>query len=132
MMLNFSMKQTLGAVALIAALGSLPPTMANAATPLRGFMFGIPSSTMSKADWAAFYDAAGKLLAPMPSTLGQSETWQGPSGAHGTLKIMKIYEQHNMPCRDVLAQFHNKRESRTLHYKLAVCRDAQGEWRLGS
>lgn len=131
-MTSFSLKSTLTALALATGLSAAVPFMAEASTPLRGFMFGIPSSTMSKADWAAFHAAASKLLAPMPSTLGQSEAWQGPSGANGTLTIEKIYEQHNMPCRDIHAQFNKKRETRTLNYSIAVCRDAQGEWRLGS
>lgn len=131
-MLNFSMKRTLGTWALLASLGGLVPVAAHASTPLRGFMFGVPRSTMSKADWAAFHAAASRLLGQMPSTLGQSEDWQGPSGAHGTLTIEKIFEQHNMPCRNVHAQFKSKKESRTLNYNLDVCRDAQGEWRLNS
>lgn len=131
-MFDFSVKRTLGALAFIAGLGGVVLPAAHASTPLRGFMFGIPSSTMSKADWAAFHAAAGKLLGQMPSTIGQSESWQGPTGANGTLTIKRIYEQHDMPCRDVSARFHNKRESRVLNYNLAVCRDDQGEWRIGS
>lgn len=131
-MLNFSMKRTFTALVLVAGLGSLGSFVAHASTPLRGFMFGIPSSTMSKADWAAFHAAAAKLLSQMPSTIGQNETWQGPSGASGTLTIEKIYEQHDLPCRDVHAEFNKKHESRKLNYSIAVCRDAQGEWRLGS
>ena len=132
-MSKISMKYRLAALTLAAGLAAAAPTaMAHASTPLRGFMFGLPSSTMSKADWSAFYDAAGQLLGQMPSTVGQTQTWQGPSGANGTLTIEKIYEQKDMPCRDVRAQFHDKRESRTLNYHIAVCRDAQGEWRLGT
>lgn len=131
-MLKKSIKSTMTAIALTASVSISIPAAAYAATPLRGFMFGIPSSTMNKADWSAFHDAASKLLSKMPSTIGQSEDWQGPSGANGTLTIEKIYEQHDMPCRDVHAQFNNKRESRKLNYSIAVCRDAQGEWRLGS
>lgn len=131
-MLHFSMRQTLGTLALLAGLGGLVPVSAHASTPLRGFMFGLPSSTMSKADWAAFHSAAGRLLNKMPSAVGQSEDWQGPSGAHGTLTIEKIFEQHNMPCRDVHAHFNSKKESRALNYNLDVCRDAQGEWRLNN
>lgn len=131
-MFNFSARRTLGALVFVAGLGGVALPTAHASTPLRGYMFGIPSSTMSKADWAAFHAAAGKLLGQMPSTIGQSESWEGPSGAYGTLTTKRIYERHDMPCRDVSAQFHNKRGSRTLNYKLAVCRDEQGEWRIGS
>lgn len=129
---DFSMKRMLSALALIASLGSLGTFAAHASTPLRGFMFGIPNSTMSKADWAAFYDAAGQLLDQMPSTVGQSKEWTGPSGASGTVTIEKIYEDHDMPCRHLHAQFNRKNNARTLNYGLAVCRDAQGTWRLGS
>lgn len=87
---------------------------------------------MSKADWAAFHDAASQLLTQMPSTLGQSKEWVGPSGAHGTLTIEKIYEKQDMPCRDLHAQFDRKHNSRALNYSIAVCRDAQGTWRLGA
>lgn len=131
-MFNLSLKQTFGALALIAGLGGLGSSMAHASTPLRGFMSGVPRNTMSKADWAGFDEAASRLLSTMPSTIGQSESWQGPTGAHGTLTIEKIYERHDMPCRDVRAQFNNKKDSRTLDYNLAVCRDAQGAWRLGA
>ena len=131
-MFNLSLKQTFGAVALIASLGGLGSSMAHASTPFRGLMSGIPRNTMSKADWANFDAAASKLLAQMPSTIGQSENWQGPTGANGTLTIERIYERHDMPCRGVRAQFNNKRESRALNYHLAVCRDAQGTWRLGA
>ena len=131
-MMKNAMRQTFAALALVAGLGSIAPTMAHAATPLRSFMFGLPSTTMSKADWAAFHVAAGKLLAQMPSTIGQSENWQGPNGTQGTITIEKIYEKHDMPCRDLQALFNGKHTGRTLHYSLAVCRDAQGEWRLGS
>lgn len=131
-MLKFSIKHSLTALALATGLAASAPAIANAATPLRGFMFGVPSHTMSKADWAAFHGAASQLLGQMPSTIGQTQSWQGPSGANGTITIEKIYAQKNMPCRDLHAQFHNKRESRTLNYSIAVCRDAQGEWRLGT
>lgn len=131
MLKNF-MKHRLTALALLAGLAGAAPTLAHASTLLRGFMFGVPSHTMSKADWAAFHAAASRLLGQMPSTIGQTEQWQGPSGTNGTLTIEKIYEQKDMPCRDIHAQFHNKRENRALNYSIAVCRDAQGEWRLGT
>lgn len=131
-MMSPSLKSALAALTIATGLSFAAPYSAHAATPLRAFMFGIPSSTMSKADWAAFHEAASKLLAPMPSTIGNTEQWQGPSGASGTLTIEKIYEQHDMPCRDIHAQFNTKRNSRTLNYNIGVCRDAQGEWRLGS
>ena len=130
--MNFSLKRTLSILALTATLGGLGPLAAHASTPLRGYLFGIPSSTMSKADWAAFNTAASALLDQMPSTIGQSQDWQGPSGAHGTLTIERIFEHKDMPCRDVHAQFNGKHANRALNYKIAVCRDAQGEWRLGS
>lgn len=131
-MTNFSLKRTLSALAIAATAAGLAPLAAHASTPLRGFLFGIPSSTMTKGDWAAFNTAAVKLLDQMPSTVGQSQDWQGPSGAHGLVTIERIFANHDMPCRDVQAQFNGKHQARTLKYKIAVCRDAQGEWRLGS
>lgn len=131
-MFKFSLRQTFGTMALVAGLVSVSPVVAHASSPLRGYMFGAPRSTMNKADWSAFHEAAGRLLSQMPSSIGQSETWQGPTGAHGTLTIEKIYERQNMPCRDVQARFNNKRDNRSMTYNLAVCRDAQGEWRVGT
>lgn len=131
-MLKFSTKTLLCAAALAATLGSMAPQAAHASTPLRGFLFGIPSSTMSKADWNAFHDATATLLAQMPSVVGHEQSWQGPTGAHGNVTIQRIFTKHNMPCRDIHAQFMTKKANRTLNYTVAVCRDDKGEWKLGS
>ncbi|MGE4482652.1 hypothetical protein [Acidocella sp.] len=113
-------------VALLAAL-SAP---ASAAVLLRGYLSGVPSSSLTKQDWTAFQDAAGTLLNKTPSTVGDTQDWEGPSGAHGTLTIKKIFEQHDMPCRDVSTQFMAKNATNGLGYMLTVCRNSQGDWKL--
>lgn len=131
-MLKFSPKTILCAASLMASLVSLAPQTAFASTPLRGFYFGIPKSTMSKADWAAFHNAAQTLLAQMPSVVGHQQNWQGPTGAHGTITIQKIFKMHDMPCRDIHAQFIAKKTDRTLNYTIAVCRDDKAVWKIAS
>lgn len=131
-MLKFSSKTLFCAAALAASFGSMAPQAAHASTPLRGFLFGIPSSTMSKADWSAFHNSAATLLAQMPAVVGHEQSWQGPTGAHGTVTIQRIFTKKDLPCRDIHAQFITKKTDRTLNYTVAVCRDDKGEWKLGS
>lgn len=124
---------TLALLAGLAALGAAPA--ANAAALLRGYMAGVPSSSLSKGDWDAFQGAAQMLLSQIPSTPGQSQNWTGPSGASGTLTIKDIFERHDMPCRKVNALFNSKTGSSKTssggsNYLLTVCRDSNGNWKI--
>lgn len=119
----------LSAMALLTGLASVSMP-ANAASFLRGYMSGLPSSSLSKADWDAFQSAAQTLLGQTPSTVGQSQDWQGPTGAHGTLTIKRIFEKHDMPCRDVNALVNAKKGPGGRNYLLTVCRDKAGDWKL--
>ncbi len=136
MMRRFSLKhggtgrKMLSTLALLAGLAALSAQAANAAVFLRGYMSGVPSSAMTSGDWDAFQSAAQSLLNQMPSTIGQSQDWQGPSGAHGKLTIDKIYERKDLPCRTVSALFNGKSGNGGRSYTLNVCRDAQGDWKL--
>ena len=117
-------------LAVMAGLAFVSAPVANAAVYLRGYMTGVPSSSLSKADWAAFQSAAQTLLGQMPATVGDSQDWQGPSGAHGTLTIKSIFEMHDMPCRKVTAMFNAKSGPGNKTYHLTVCRNTGGDWKI--
>ncbi len=122
-------RKLLSAVALLSGLATMS-IPANAAVFLRGYLTGVPSSSLTKADWDAFQNAAQNLLGQIPATPGQSQDWQGPSGAHGTLTIKRVFEKHDMPCREVNALFDAKKGPGGRNYMLTICRNNAGDWKL--
>jgi surface antigen len=122
-------RKLLCTLAVLACLGGMAAP-AHAFVSLRGYMSGIPTGVMTSGDWSAFQAAAQKLLGEMPSTLGQQQDWKGPSGASGTLTIERIYEKDDMPCRTLGSVFNTKTNPGTYQYKLNMCRDPKGEWKI--
>ncbi len=122
-------RKLLSTLALLTGLAAMA-VPANAAVFLRGYLSGVPSSAMTSADWDAFQGAAQSLLSQIPSAPGQSQDWQGPSGAHGTLTIKRVFEKHDLPCREVNALFDAKEGSGGHNYLLTVCRNQAGDWKL--
>ncbi|MBU6448167.1 MAG: hypothetical protein KGQ26_00945 [Rhodospirillales bacterium] len=111
-------------LALLAALGA----PANASVLLQGYK-ALPS-TLTQPDWNAFQTAAQSLLNEVPAAPGQSQSWQGPSGASGKLTIKSVYEKHDMPCREVSTLFSAKTGTGGHHYLLNLCRNPAGDWKL--
>lgn len=118
------------AMALAAGLAGISAP-AHAAGALVGNFNGF-AATLTPKDWAAFKTAALKLLDEAPATPGETQKWQGPSGASGTLALQHVYEKSNMPCRDVSAYFNAKNATGGQSYNLSVCKDTAGDWKIVS
>lgn len=118
-------------LALLAGLAGFTAP-AKAAVFLRGYMSGLPASSMTSGDWDAFQAAAQTLLSQIPATPGQSQDWTGPSGAKGSLTIKSIFLKKDMPCRKVQAHFAAKTGTGGHDYTLDVCRIDSGDWKIVS
>jgi hypothetical protein len=95
--------------------------------PFRGYK----GPTLTQEDLAAGQGAARKLLNSDPATVGQAESWTGPtSGNQGTLTIRRVFERGGMPCRSVASEVLYRRTQSRRSYTLTACRIASGTWKL--
>ena len=87
--------------------------------------------TLAREDLAAGRDAARKLLDGDQPSVGQAESWTGPStGNQGTLTIRRVFERAGMPCRSLASEVLYRRTRTRSSYTLTTCRTAGGAWKL--
>lgn len=95
------------------------------------------ASPLTRADRDARAAALRKLLETDPAKVGQSESWAGAkSGNSGTVTIRRVFQQDNMPCREVAAQDRYKSGSGNTPggnaLTAVLCRVPSGQWKFAS
>jgi len=114
-----SLRLTFGLAVLMAPLLAI-------ASPIGAGLKGSPFERFTDADFELFLDAtrqAGQGL------LGELKEWSNAkSGAHGTVKAVRDYKRDDADCRELRGQ--NSARGRTEPFHLAICKAADGKWRL--
>jgi len=102
----------------------LVPLLALAASPLGGP--GSPFERFTDADYEMFRDNARQVA---DGPLGEVKAWSNAkSGAHGTAKAVRDYQRDAAACRELRGE--NYARGRTEAFRLAICKEADGKWRL--
>jgi surface antigen len=86
---------------------------------------------LSKDDIQAGKEAAARLLAQKPATVGASQFWVGArSGNTGTLSIERIFRQQDRDCRAVRSKIQFKAGGER-SFVLNAC-EVSGQWKVVS
>jgi surface antigen len=97
--------------------------------PFRGYR----GPTLTREDLDAGRAAAQKLLDSDQPSVGQAESWTGPTtGNQGTLTIHRVFERARMPCRSIASEVLYQRTQTRRNYTLTACRLAGGAWKLAN
>ena len=108
----------LGAVAM--------PLLALAASPIGAGLKGSPFERFTDADFEKFLVGA-RTAAVAP--IGDVTEWSNTdSGAHGTVRAVRSYKYEDADCRELRGQ--NFAQGRTEPFRIGLCKDASGKWRL--
>jgi surface antigen len=110
---------------LVGTAGVLPSAYAQ-----RVYLNGLHGAHMSPQDMQGFRAGAQKLLDHQPAHVGQTQSWTGQSGMHGTMTILRIFTKSNLPCRDFRSTFVSNNSDHRRPYDFTVCRTANGDWKL--
>jgi surface antigen len=104
----------------------MAPILALAASPFGAGLKGSPLERFTDADYEVFLDSAQQAA---NGPLGELKEWSNAkSGAHGTVKAVRKYKRDDAECRELRGQ--NSARGRTEPFRLAICKEADGKWRL--
>ena len=104
----------------------MAPLLAFAANPLGAAIQGSPFQRFTDADYDLFFDNAQQAAT---GPLGEVRQWSNDkSGAHGTVKAVRSYQRDDADCRELRGE--NYARGRTESFRLAICKQADGKWRL--
>ena len=96
--------------------------------------FGAAGLPLNKQDYSAIAGAATPLLNDESATVGTANDWSNPkSGNHGTVKLLKIYEDNvqgkNVPCRQLEYTVDIKGQADPYNIVLERCK-VDGSWKI--
>lgn len=111
-----------GVAALV--LGALP------AAPQSGLTFtNTPFAQFTDEDYKLFFDSVRKAASGEPG--GAPVDWaNGASGARGMVRYTRALQRPEGDCREM--QGENTARGRTEPFRVTVCKDPKGEWRLAT
>ncbi len=106
------------------AVGSLP------AAPGTGNTFAnSPLAQFTDEDYKQFFDSVRKAASGEPG--GAPVDWaNAASGAHGTVRYTRALQRPEGDCREMQGKITVRNQ--TEPYRITVCKDPQGEWRLAT
>ena len=109
-------------LAAVCTLGSF----AAAAQNWVGLLKNTPAEHFNEEDLKLFLDASRKALNEAPA--GETVKWQNPlSGSGGDLKVLKVFNWHDYPCRQIRVTSYtvDRKGNNTLN----LCQ-VTGKWKL--
>jgi surface antigen len=100
-----------------------------AAASMAGALRGSPFQFFTEEDTRVFIDTARALVDEEKP--GDGKRWANEaSGAWGTMAVTRSFRRSGAPCREIRGE--NTARARTEAFRLVVCRNPQGEWKIAS
>jgi len=99
------------------------------AAPATAQFMGIHAPTLERAELDALRDAAVKLYKDPGRELGSRETWEAPTGSHGTVALVERFEHDGMPCMKLAHDIKRRNVSDPLQFESQLCQTPEGAWK---